>query len=276
MRARFLLALGSIAMSLVVPLAASAGDDIVIRQAWSRATPKGAQVAGGYLTIENHGSSPDKLLSAVTTAAAKVEIHAMTTLDGIMIMRPLDDGLTIPPGDTVTLAPGGNHLMFIAISAPFRKDDRVPATLNFEKAGRIDTVFDVQGIGANGPSFIMASAETAAPLPPSSSDDTFFTHICGTRVMANVTVSPGRRGPVEVLVELEDASERPLAAQALSVTLSSPDNGIAATTAKAVRVSDQKWQVRLSAGSSGKWTLALGVEIAPGDRVDMAAPILIE
>jgi hypothetical protein len=193
-----------------------------------------------------------------------------------MIMRPLDDGLTIPPGDSVTLAPGGNHLMFIAINAPFRNDDRVSATLNFEKAGKIDTIFEVQGIGANGPSFIMASAEATALLPPSSPDDNFFTHICGTRVMANVTVSPGRSGPVEVLVELEDAAELPLAAQALSVTLSSPDNQIAPTTAKAVRVSDQTWKVRLSAAASGKWMLALGVEIAPGDRVDMAAPILIE
>src|SRR5262245_31075833 len=100
---------------LAVP--AQAGDDIVVKQAWSRATPKGAQVAGGYLTIENRGVAIDKLISAATPAAAKIEIHEMATLDGIMIMRPVEGGLTIPPGESVTLAPGGSHLMFIGISA---------------------------------------------------------------------------------------------------------------------------------------------------------------
>jgi hypothetical protein len=87
---------------------ASAGD-ISVRQAWSRATPKGAQVARGYLRIENHGIAPDKLLSASTALAGKIEIHEMTMLDGIMMMRLIDNGLVIPAGETITLAPGGHH-----------------------------------------------------------------------------------------------------------------------------------------------------------------------
>src|SRR5215212_6497584 len=75
--------------------------DGTVGQAWSRATPKGTKVAGGYLAIENRGMQPDRLLSASSAAAAKVEIHQMSMQDGIMTMRPLDDGLAIAADATV-------------------------------------------------------------------------------------------------------------------------------------------------------------------------------
>src|SRR5215470_2236358 len=180
------------------------GGEISVKQAWSRATPKGAQVAGGYLTIENHSPSPDRLIAAATPAATKIEIHEMTTLNGIMVMRPVEGGLTIPPGASVTLAPGGTHLMFIGINAPFSEGEHIAAALMFEKAGKIDVTFDVGSIGARGPQMIGAAAAVAASTTsfrtPAPAD--FFTHICGTQVMANVIVSPEREGPVMVSIEL--------------------------------------------------------------------------
>ena len=85
--------------------------DLVITQAWSRATPSGAKIGGGYLTIENKGSAPDKLIGVSADIAGKVEVHEMASNNGVMKMRPLDKGLTIEPGKTVKLAPGGYHLM---------------------------------------------------------------------------------------------------------------------------------------------------------------------
>jgi copper(I)-binding protein len=268
--------LASIVLLAVSP--AAAGDDITVRQAWSRATPKGAQVAGGYFTIENHGATPDKLISAATTTAAKIEIHEMTTLDGIMMMRPVDGGLVIPPETSVTLAPGGNHLMFIGINVPFSEGEHIPVALMFERAGKIDVSFDVGSVGAKGPRMIIASTAALVPAvssPPPSPED-FFLHLCGTRVMANVTVSPIRSGAVAVSIELENADEMPLAAQSLSVTLSNPATPVGPVAAKAERVASDKWRVRLPADAPGKWSLALGIEIAANDRVDIAAPILIE
>ena len=254
--------------------------EVTVAQAWSRATPKGAKVAGGYLTIENRGVQPDRLLSASSGAAAKVEIHQMSMQDGIMTMRPLDGGLAIPPDTTVTLVPGGDHIMFIGLIAPFEEDQRIPVLLNFERAGKIETIFEIGSVGAKGPRLQIASTEPAvtatAPARPPSTDEPFFTHICGTRVMANITVSPGRSGPVEVLVQLEDGDEKPLAVDALSVTLSNPDKGIAPVSATAERVSADSWRVRLTAAASGKWSLSLGIDMAKDDRVDIAAPILIE
>ena len=272
-----LVAIASVAFFVSSPAAA---HDVTAKQAWSRATPKGAKVAAGYLTIENRGVQPDRLLSASSGAAAKVEIHQMSMQDGIMTMRPLDGGLAIPPDTTVTLVPGGDHIMFIGLIAPFEEDQRIPVLLNFERAGKIETIFEIGSVGAKGPRLQIASTEPAvtatASARPAAADEPFFTHICGTRVMANITVSPGRSGPVEVLVQLEDGDEKPLAVDALSVTLSNPDKGIAPVSAAAERVSADSWRVRLTAASSGKWSLSLGIDMAKDDRVDIAAPILIE
>jgi hypothetical protein len=125
--------------------------DLVIKQAWSRATPGGAKTAGGYLTVENKGSAPDRLIGGAADVAAKVEVHEMAMNNGVMTMRPLDKGLTIEPGKTVKLAPGGYHLMLTALKKPLKHGDKVPVTLEFEKAGKVQVSLDVQGVGAQGP-----------------------------------------------------------------------------------------------------------------------------
>jgi copper(I)-binding protein len=125
--------------------------DLVIKQAWSRATPSGAKIAGGYLTIENKGTAPDRLLGGSGDIAGKVEVHEMSMNNGVMTMRPLDKGLTIDPGKTVKLAPGGYHLMIMDLKGPFKQGDKVPVTLEFEKAGKVTLSLDVQGVGAQAP-----------------------------------------------------------------------------------------------------------------------------
>lgn len=125
--------------------------DLVITQPWSRATPTGAKVAGGYLTIENKGTAPDRLVSGSGDIAGKVEIHEMAMNNGVMTMRPLDKGLAIDPGKTVKLAPGGYHLMLMDLKGPMKQGDKVPLTLEFEKAGKVVLSLDVQGVGAQAP-----------------------------------------------------------------------------------------------------------------------------
>jgi periplasmic copper chaperone A len=124
---------------------------LVITQAWSRATPSGAKIAGGYLTIENKGATPDRLLGGSAEIAGKIEVHEMTMNNGVMTMRPLDKGLTIDPGKTVKLAPGGIHLMIMDLKAPFKQGEKVPVTLEFEKAGKVALSLEVLGVGALAP-----------------------------------------------------------------------------------------------------------------------------
>jgi periplasmic copper chaperone A len=125
--------------------------DLVITQAWSRATPGGAKTGGGYLTIENKGVAADRLIGGSGDIAARVEVHEMAVNNGVMTMRPLDKGLVIEPGRTVRLAPGGYHLMLFDLKAPLKQGDKVPITLEFEKAGKVKLSLDVEGIGAQGP-----------------------------------------------------------------------------------------------------------------------------
>ena len=125
--------------------------DLVITQAWTRATPNGAKIGGGFLTIENKGSTPDRLIGGSTDAASKIEVHEMAMKDGVMTMRPLDNGLTIDAGKTVKLAPGGYHLMMFDLKDQLKQGDTVPVTLKFEKAGEVIVSLAVQGVGAQAP-----------------------------------------------------------------------------------------------------------------------------
>jgi len=146
---------GAVLLSALSVTSAHAGEakagDLVITQAWSRATPSGAKIAGGYLTIENKGTSPDRLVSGSGDSIGKVEVHEMSMNNGVMTMRPLDKGLVIEPGKTVKLAPGGYHLMLMDLKQPFKQGDKVPVTLEFEKAGKVTLSLDVQGVGASAP-----------------------------------------------------------------------------------------------------------------------------
>ena len=124
---------------------------IEIGQPWTRATPPTAESGGGYLVLKNTGTTPDRLIAVKSPAADKVEIHEMKMDGNVMRMREVEKGIEIPPGATVELKPGGFHVMFMGLKAPFAKEAKVPLTLVFEKAGSIDVDLMVQAMGAQAP-----------------------------------------------------------------------------------------------------------------------------
>jgi copper(I)-binding protein len=117
---------------------------------WARATPPGAPTAAGYLTITNNGSEADRLIAVATPSAAMGHIHRTAVTDGVMTMTPVD-GIEIAPGERVTLAPGGLHIMFIGLKEPLTAGGMMAMTLTFEKAGTIETYLHVVAIGAFAP-----------------------------------------------------------------------------------------------------------------------------
>lgn len=120
---------------------------IRIEQPWTRATPGGARVGGGYLRITNTGQTADRLIAGQVTFAERVEIHEMAVAGGVMTMRNLPDGLEIPPGQTVELKPGGYHVMFMGLREPLTEGQIVKATLTFARAGTIEVAFRVGPVG---------------------------------------------------------------------------------------------------------------------------------
>ncbi|MEA3070860.1 MAG: periplasmic copper chaperone [Alphaproteobacteria bacterium] len=122
---------------------------IDIADPWSRATPKGATVAAGYVKITNNGSTPDRLIGGSSDIAPTFEVHEMTMEDGVAKMRPVKGGLEIKPGETVELKPGSYHFMFVGLKKPLSPGEHVKGTLTFEKAGSVSVEFDVRAMGAS-------------------------------------------------------------------------------------------------------------------------------
>ena len=127
-------------LSLVFSFSVQA--QIQIDKPWARATAPGAKVAGGYMVIRNVGAAGDKLVSASSPAAAKVELHVHINDNGVMKMREVQ-GYDVPAKGSFELKPGGAHLMFMDIKRPFKEGEKVPVKLRFEKAGEVSTEFHV-------------------------------------------------------------------------------------------------------------------------------------
>ena len=116
---------------------------------WARETAPGATVGAGYFKVTNTGTKSDRLVGVETSGAGKVEIHESVNENGIAKMREVKS-IEIPPGET-SLKSGGYHLMLIDLKQPLAEGMRVPATLIFEKTGRVDVELAVENIGYGGP-----------------------------------------------------------------------------------------------------------------------------
>lgn len=131
---------------------ARAGDvtvgDIVISNPWTRVTPPGAKVAGGFVTITNKGKTADRLVGGTAEIAGRLEIHHMTMDGGVMKMHEVAGGLEIKSGETVELKPGGYHVMFMDLKSGPVEGSPVKGTLKFEKAGEAAVAYDVAPLGA--------------------------------------------------------------------------------------------------------------------------------
>ena len=124
---------------------------IHITKAWSRATPKGATAGAGYMMITNRGTAPDRVSCLSSDASGQCQIHSMTMEGGVMKMRPVEGGLEIKPGETITLKPGGFHVMFVDLKHPLERGNKVKVTLKFDNAGTVDVEYPVVAIGAPPP-----------------------------------------------------------------------------------------------------------------------------
>jgi periplasmic copper chaperone A len=129
---------------------AQAGDDakIAVEQPWARATPAGAMTGAAYMTLANKTNTADRLTGVSSDVAAKVQIHQMKVVNGVMQMRDLDSGLAIPANGSVALKPGSYHVMLMGLKKPLVAGQSFPLTLTFAKAGTISVTVPVQAMGA--------------------------------------------------------------------------------------------------------------------------------
>lgn len=119
--------------------------DIAIGHPWSRAAPAGGTGAG-FMTLRA-AAAGDRLVAASSPAARVVELHTHIRDGDVMRMRPVAN-IPIAAGQTVTLAPGGLHIMLIGLAQPLAAGSRVPLTLRFERAGEVTVELAVERAGA--------------------------------------------------------------------------------------------------------------------------------
>ncbi|KKB84666.1 hypothetical protein VW29_09725 [Devosia limi DSM 17137] len=122
--------------------------DLTLKHPMIKEAPPRAPVVGGYVTIVNTGAADDTLVGIESDAAAKVELHQSTVTDGIARMEPMKNGFLVPAGATVSLGENGTHAMFIDPVDRLVEGNEVSATLVFERAGRVEVVFNVEKMPA--------------------------------------------------------------------------------------------------------------------------------
>jgi hypothetical protein len=137
---------------LAIAAGATAADRPTVSQAWARATAPGVDVGAAYLTIDG-GAAEDSLVSASSSRAAMVHLHTVEETGGVAKMRAVD-GIDVPAGKRVVLAPNGTHIMLMGLSRPLVAGETFPLELRFAKAGAVGVTVLVRAAGAD------------APLPP--------------------------------------------------------------------------------------------------------------
>ncbi len=137
---------GAVMMSLAALGSAQAGD-ITVSNAWARASIGMGKTGAAFMTLKNTGKVDDRLVSASSDVAKKVSVHTSLMENGIMKMRPVK-AIEVPAGGMVMLKPGGLHIMFMGLKAPFKQGESFTLKLQFEKAGSIDTVVSIKAGGA--------------------------------------------------------------------------------------------------------------------------------
>lgn len=139
-----------LAAALSLPLLAHAGETsgTAVSNAWVRATPGGAKITAAFMEIKSEGG--DKLLSAKSDVAGRVEVHTHIMEGDVMKMRRVES-LDVEKGGSRLLKPMGDHIMLMDLKGPLKEGDTVKLTLTFEKAGDVAVEAPVEAAGAMGP-----------------------------------------------------------------------------------------------------------------------------
>jgi len=141
--------LGAVALITVAVSASAQTATVEVKDVWARASAGGSTQSAAYAVLSNKGSASDRLVSASTPAAGKVELHTMTMEGDIMRMRQIPN-IEVNPGVSVELKPGGLHIMLMDLKAPLKEGDKFPLTLNFEKGGNSTLDVTVRSMAATG------------------------------------------------------------------------------------------------------------------------------
>ena len=124
---------------IATQVAAESHSPILVTDAYARASTPNAKAGAAFLILENTSDEADRLISVKSPVAARIELHThIDAGNGVMQMREVEDGFTVPPGGSRTLKRGGDHIMLMGLREPLLDGVSITATLVFEKAGEME------------------------------------------------------------------------------------------------------------------------------------------
>ncbi|WP_296810005.1 copper chaperone PCu(A)C [Thiocapsa sp.] len=126
---------------------AAFGAELSIDDPYARAVPPGQPNSAVFMSLENQTGTNQALVGAESAVSEIVELHTHVEEDGMMRMRRIEK-IEVPAGETVTLKPGGLHVMLIGLKQPLEPDDAVDLTLIFEDGSRMPVQAPVRRIEA--------------------------------------------------------------------------------------------------------------------------------
>lgn len=124
------------AMLSVFSASGAYAGDVAVDDPFARASAGGAKVGAVFMTLKNSGPAADALVQAESPVAARAELHTHIREGDIIRMRPVE-AIDVPAGGTVSLQPGGLHVMLIDLRQPLRQGEAFPLTLTLAKAGKM-------------------------------------------------------------------------------------------------------------------------------------------
>ena len=125
-----------------VAATAHAEGKLGVYDAWIRAAPPGVSMMAGYATLKNTGDAPISVLTVQSDAFRQSSIHETIIEHGVAKMRETPR-IDLAPGATVTLKPGGAHLMLIDPRHEIGKGEKVPMVFLLADGARVETYFEV-------------------------------------------------------------------------------------------------------------------------------------
>lgn len=112
------------------PTPRAAGGSVTVENAWVKAAD--ADMSAVFGELENTGDSDVTVVSVTSPASTTLQLHeTVTDGSGATTMQEKEGGFTIAPGSTLTLEPGGNHIMLMDLVEPIQAGDEVAFTLTF-------------------------------------------------------------------------------------------------------------------------------------------------
>jgi copper(I)-binding protein len=125
-------------------------EGLAVREPFARAVPEGLRASAAYMTLVNESEKDDRLVAARSPVAARVELHTHIMEDGVARMREVEGGIPVPAGETVTLKPGGLHVMLMGLTGAMPDGGSAEITLVFERAGEMVVTAPIRAMAPMG------------------------------------------------------------------------------------------------------------------------------